>query len=221
MRSSTSSRPSAAGAAWHVADAILRRCDIRCGNCRRSSRTSRNTVDIDSPAEAVGHRPARKLPAGIPPGTAGPRLVALVALLMGCYRQSKRRTALFLEQILGQPCSPGWVVKLQRQATAAVREAYEELATALPREPTLGIDESPTKEGLDKAWLWTYVARRFTLFAIRDSRAATGVSKWLDSQFAGVVCCDRARMYLRLPQLQWCWAHLKRDFQALVDSGDK
>lgn len=162
-----------------------------------------------------------ELPAGIPPGTAGPRLVALAALLMASFRQSKRRTALFLEQILGQPCSPGWVVTLQNQATAAVRGAYDELATALPREPTLGIDETPTQEGVDKAWLWTYVARRFTLFAIRDSREATGVSERLDAQFAGVVTCDRARMYLRLPKLQWCWAHLKRDFQALIDSGDK
>jgi len=63
---------------------------------------------------------------------AGPRLVALTALLMGCFRQSKRRVALFLEQVLNQPCSPGWVVKLQNQATAALTPAYEELARQLP-----------------------------------------------------------------------------------------
>jgi transposase len=27
-------------------------------------------------------------------------------------------------------------------------------------------------------------------------------------------------MYLQHRTLQWCWAHLKRDFQALIDSGD-
>jgi transposase len=27
-------------------------------------------------------------------------------------------------------------------------------------------------------------------------------------------------MYWQCDRLQWCWAHLKRDFQALVDSGD-
>jgi len=48
-----------------------------------------------------------ELSAGVPVGQAGPQLVALVALLMGCFRQSKRRVSLFLEQILGQPCSPG------------------------------------------------------------------------------------------------------------------
>lgn len=161
-----------------------------------------------------------KLPPGVPQGTAGPRLVALVALLMGCFRQSKRRTAMFLEQVLGQPCSPAWVVKLQNQATTAVRRAYDELVAALPRQPTLAIDETPTKEGADKAWLWTYVAREFTLFALRGSREATGVSDLLGDQYPGIVTCDRARMYLSLDRLQWCWAHLKRDFQALADSRD-
>jgi transposase len=27
-------------------------------------------------------------------------------------------------------------------------------------------------------------------------------------------------MYYSVQRLQWCWAHLKRDFQALIDSGD-
>ncbi|HEV2972471.1 MAG TPA: transposase [Pirellulales bacterium] len=35
-----------------------------------------------------------------------------------------------------------------------------------------------------------------------------------------MVTCDRAKMYWTLDRLQWCWAHLKRDFQALIDSGD-
>jgi transposase len=160
------------------------------------------------------------LPAGVPRGQAGPRLVALVALLMGCFRQSKRRVALFLEQVLNQPCSPGWVVKLQNQATAALRPAYDELATQLPAAERLGIDETPTKQGPDKAWLWTCVATTFTVFTLRTTRAATVLTELLGTAYGGVVNCDRAKMYYSQPRLQWCWAHLKRDFQALIDSGD-
>lgn len=160
------------------------------------------------------------LPLGVPSGQAGPRLVALVALLMGCFRQSKSRTALFVSAILRQPCSTGWVVKLQNQATAALRPAYDQLAAQLPNEPVLSLDETPTKEGAAKSWLWTYVAAAFTVFAVRPSREATGVTDLLGESFQGVVHCDRARMYLSLPTLQWCWAHLQRDFQALVDQGD-
>jgi hypothetical protein len=72
-------------------------------------------------AKSAASKPKSSKPRGGQPGQAGPRLVALTALLMGCFRQSKRRVALFLEQVLGQPCSPGWVVKLQQQATAALQ----------------------------------------------------------------------------------------------------
>ena len=167
-----------------------------------------------------GQRTCAALPAGVPAGQAGPRLVALVALLMGCFRQSKSRVALFLEQVLDQPCSTGWVVKLQHQATVALRPVYEELASRLPQEPILGIDETPTNEGTHKSWLWTFVGRRFTLFSVQPTRAGTALADHLGSSFEGVVHCDRAKMYWSLPKLQWCWAHLKRDFQALIDTGD-
>lgn len=161
-----------------------------------------------------------KLPAGVPQSQAGPRLVALTALLMGCFKQSKRRVALFLEQVLNQPCSPGWVVKLQNQVTAALTPAYEELAAQLPTEPVLGIDESPTKEARRKSWLWTFVASNYTVFALRTTRAATVLQELLTDAFDGVVNCDRAKMYWNVGRPQWCWAHLKRDFQALIDHPD-
>jgi hypothetical protein len=36
--------------------------------------------------------------------------------------------------------------------------------------------------------------------------------------YTGVIHCDRARMYWSFGRLQWCWAHLKRDIQGLIDS---
>jgi len=162
-----------------------------------------------------------QLPPGVPQSQAGPRLVALVALLMGCFKQSKRRVALFLEQVLNQPCSAGWVVKLQDQATAAIQPSYQELAEQLPSEGVLGIDESPTKEARQNSWLWTFVAGTYTVFALRTTRAATVLQELLSDAFRGVVNCDRAKMYWKIGRPQWCWAHLKRDFQALIDHPDR
>lgn len=160
------------------------------------------------------------LPEGVPTGMSGPRLIAFTALLMAYVRQSKRRTALFVESILNIPCCPALTVKHQNMTTAALRENYHELVTALPMQPCLNGDESPTKEANIKAWLWTFVARRFTVFALRGSRAATTITELLGETFAGVMSCDRAKMYWQCGKLQWCWAHLKRDFQALVDHPD-
>jgi len=163
------------------------------------------------------------LPDGVPTGMSGPKLIAFVALLMACFRQSKRRTALFVESILNIPCCPSLTVKHQNVATAALRPGYAELATALPSQPALNGDESPTQQAQTKAWLWTFVAQTFTVFALRGSRAATTLTELLGENFAGVMNCDRAKMYWQLGntgQLQWCWAHLKRDFQALIDHPD-
>jgi len=85
-------------------------------------------------------------------------LIAFAALLMACFRQSKRRAAQFLGLILNQPACAGWMVVLQNRAAEAVRPAYDELARHLPREPVLLLDESPTKQGPAKAWVWTFVA---------------------------------------------------------------
>lgn len=170
-----------------------------------------------------GESTCAELPAGVPTSTAGPRLVALTAMLMGCFRQSKRRVAMFLEQVLDQPCSPGWVVKLQNQATAALRPVYEELAAQLPAQDQVSLDETPSKEGLTKAWLWTCVTSTFSVFALRATRGACVVAELLGDAFQGVVTCDRAKAYFPVGgtgRLQWCWAHLKRDFQALIDSPD-
>lgn len=167
-----------------------------------------------------GETTCGSLPEGVPRGQSGPKLVAFVALLMACFRQSKRRTSLFVTSILNIPCCPSLTVKHQAIVTQALQPAYADLAAALPSQPQLHGDESPTKEGPIKSWLWTFVARTFTVFALRGSRAATTISELLGETFAGVMNCDRAKMYWQCGRLQWCWAHLKRDFQALIDDPD-
>ena len=162
-----------------------------------------------------------ELPSGVPRGQAGPRLVAFTALLMGSFRLSKRKTAWFLSSILNVPCSTGWVVKLQQQATAGLRPAYDDLVARLPEQGRLNIDESPHKQGKLKTWLWAFVAAQFTVFALRLSRKAEELYAHIGEQFSGAVGCDRAKMYVRLELIQWCWAHLKRDFQALIDGPDR
>jgi transposase len=167
-----------------------------------------------------GETTCAELPVGVPQGQSGPRLMAFTGLLMAYYRQSKRRTAEFLSALLGQPCCPALAVKMQNQVTAALRPSYEELAAGLPTQEQLSIDETATKEQNRKAWLWTFVARSFTVFAVRATREATALADLLGETFCGIVTCDRAKMYWRVDRLQWCWAHLKRDFQSLIDSGD-
>lgn len=112
---------------------------------------------------------------------------------MACFRQSKRRAAQFLSTILNQPASAAWMVLLQNRCADAVQPAYDELATQLPKQDILHIDESPTKEGAAKSWVWTIVAKTLSFFACRTSRGGEVPKQLLGANFAGVIHCDRAK----------------------------
>jgi transposase len=158
-----------------------------------------------------------ELPSGVPTGQSGPRLIALATLMMAYFRLSKRRTAAFFTMLLNQPCSVGHVVNMQNMGTSALRPCFHELVEALPQQAVVNIDETPTKQQTHKAWLWTFVAAGFTVFGLRLSRGAGILHDWLGLAYEGVVGCDRARMYFYFQWRQWCWAHLKRDFQAISE----
>ncbi len=93
--------------------------------------------------------------------------MAFTRLLMGFYRQSKRRTAEFLSTLLGQPWRPALAVKMQNKVTAALRPSYEEVAVALHLQEQLSVDETATRDENREAWLRTFVAKRVTVFAVR------------------------------------------------------
>lgn len=167
-----------------------------------------------------GKQTCATLPTGVPSGQCGPRLTAFAGLLMVHFRQSKRRTANFLSDILNVPCSTGWTVKMQNIASQAVAAPYEELHQQLTQQRQLYVDESPTKEQNQKAWLWVAVAPMFAVFGIFLNRKRDTLKSLVGDYSNTILNCDRAKMYLDATTLQWCWAHLKRDIQRLIDSSD-
>lgn len=159
-----------------------------------------------------------ELPPGVPSGQSGPRLIAFCALLMASFRQSKRRVAYFLE-LINIPGCPSLVVKMQTLATTALQPTYNQLVWALPKQDVLYIDETPTRECNGNAWIWAAVATAFTVFALRLTKAASVIHSLLTREFKGTVVSDRAKSYLWVKSHQWCWAHLKRDFEKMVAAG--
>jgi transposase len=139
---------------------------------------------------------------------------------MGHFRQSKRRAAAFLGDLLNIPASPAWVVKIQHVVSEAVSGPYEQLRGSLAEERQLFVDESPTKEKNEKAWLWVAVAPLFAVFGIFPNRSRDSLVSLVGDYKGIILNCDRAKMYLDGRRLQWCWAHLKRDFQKQIDSSD-
>jgi transposase len=117
------------------------------------------------------------------------------------------------------PCSPGLVVKLQDIGAQALAPCYNELAAALPQAEAVNLDETGTRQGPHKGWIWVAATATYTLFAIRLTRSAQVVRELLRETFNGAITTDRYSGYNAYQRRQVCWAHLLRDFQALIDAG--
>ena len=156
-------------------------------------------------------------PAGVPRGAFGPRLQAIVALLGGMYRLSKRRTAALLGDLLGLSISSGMVCKAQRLAAEALETPVAQIQAHVRSAPAAGVDETGWKQKAKKAWLWVAVTSRATLFRIDPKRGADALHALVGEPVGPVLTCDRFSTYARAPDRQTCWAHLRRDFQAMID----
>ena len=58
-------------------------------------------------------------------------------------------------------------------------------------------------------------------FAIHTGRGLLGLAALLGEEIEGILCSDRWHVYNQVPaaRRQICWAHLKRDFQKIIDRG--
>jgi transposase len=138
--------------------------------------------------------------------------------MTGAYRMSKRMVQTFCADVLGVPISAGQVCASEAETTAATEAVVQELRTFARSQPA-NIDETGWRQNHQRGWLWTVVTQTVTVFTIALSRAAS-IAQGLVNHSAGqVVTSDRYKGYLWLPlrQRQICWAHLTRDFQAMVD----
>jgi transposase len=159
------------------------------------------------------------LPPGVPTGAFGPRLRAILSVLAGAYRLGKRPIRQLASDLFGLSISIGMICRLERQAAAELEAPVEELREHVRGAASAHIDETSWKQGRDKAWLWAAVTRLVTVFVIAPTRGAEVARDLLGSHRRKVVISDRFKSYGWVKRRQFCWAHLDRDFQAMVDRG--
>jgi transposase len=98
-----------------------------------------------------------------------------------------------------------------------------EAAVAVRAAPVAHADETGWRQAGQRRWLWVVVTAVATVFVVAASRGSAVVKGLLGETFDGRVVSDRWSAYTWLgdARRQLCWAHLTRDFQALVDRGGK
>lgn len=161
-----------------------------------------------------------EVPADIRVSSFGPRLQALVALLTGRYRLSRREAAEAIMDLTGVDISLGSVTALEQATSDALESPYEEARKAVREAGVLNADETGWRNGSARAWLWIAVTSALAVFWIDPRRNREAFQRFL-GRFAGFLMTDRWGAYLRHPKRlhQLCWAHLRRDFEKLVLRG--
>lgn len=153
-------------------------------------------------------------------GQFGPRLEATLALLAGRCRLGLRPVVALAHDLWGLDISPGMVSKLRRHTAEALLLPWFEVACFV-RTQNVNVDETTWHEGKRKAHLWAVVTPIASLFRIAYGRTRQVAEGLLGKSYAGVATCDRLKSYWWIGRLQWCWAHLERDFQAMIDRGQQ
>ena len=166
----------------------------------------------------LNHAP---VPADLKAHSVGPRLAATLAYLAGCHHVSKRGLEEITEAVFEVPVALGTVSHLEEQMSAALAAPHAEAVAAVRQAEVKHVDETGWKQAGQRRWMWLAATNTLAVFLIHVGRSFQALKALLGCDVIGILCSDRWSVYNNWPlyRRQICWAHLKRDFQKLVDRG--
>jgi transposase len=170
---------------------------------------------------ACGGATTAAWPTDLPAGSFGPRVAATVAYLTGRCGVSKREAQEILRTVCHLEVGLGSIAALEQQMSRAVAAPVAAAQAYVRAQPVVNADETSWQQQATGCWVWTAVTTLVSVFLVRASRSSQSAKELLGAAYAGIVGSDRYSGYTWLAsgQRQVCWAHLIRDFTALVERG--
>jgi len=170
---------------------------------------------------ACGAQTQAEWPSDLPSGSFGPRAQATIGYLAGRMGVSQRDVEEVMQTVFHTDISLGSIPAQEDQVSAALAAPVQEAQTYVQQHPVQNVDETSWREKTKRPWLWINTTPLVTLFLVLATRGAKGARQILGTVVKSIVGSDRWSGYAWLDphQRQLCWAHLKRDFQALVERG--
>lgn len=150
----------------------------------------------------------------------GVNMKSLMAVLSTRYHLSKRLIRELLIDMFGEDAalSIGCISQAEEEVANSLEKPYNEAISAIKIEEAINVDETSWYLNHNLQWIWVAVSDTLAVFHIDPNRSQKAFERFL-GDFQGFIMSDRFSAYnkLSLEQRQLCWAHLKRDFQKLID----
>jgi transposase len=167
------------------------------------------------------------LPPDVSRSGQGPRLEAVLGLLTGAYRVSRRGAAALVQDLFGVPVCAATVSRVEARLTAALAAVYAALGRALAAATQLNVDETPWWEAGRRSWLWTAATREVVFYRIDAERSRAALERLLSRareavpELLPVLGSDRYSAYghWEATRHQHCLAHVARDLEAAAQRG--
>lgn len=158
---------------------------------------------------------------GVTKSAFGPNVHAVVGILTGRFRMSRRDACVALATLYGLDASTGAIQNMLDRVSASVAATVEQVASEVHSAPAVHADETSWPFAGGKGWLWVVTTPYAAYFHIDPHRSREALGNLLPPDYGGIVHSDRWRPYELYPveRRQLCHAHLRRDFQALIDRG--
>ena len=173
--------------------------------------------------EVCGAKNRAEWPVEMPKGSFGARLQGMIGYLGGRFGISHRDMVELMETVFEVEISLGSIPAQQQRVSLALKEPVEAAQKHVQKQTAVNMDETGWFEMAKDFWLWVCTTPDISVFRIFDSRSGSGAKTLLGENYSGIVGTDRFSGYAWMDpsHRQICWAHLKRDFQALVERGDE
>lgn len=185
---------------------------MHVGRCRRCGRR-------------VQGRAARQtsMATGAAASQVGPRALAWAAWLHTGLGVPFAKVATILRTGFGLAITPGGLVQALHRVAARSTPTYHALVQAVRRSPVVAPDETGWKVGGRLWWLWVFVTRDVTVYAIQPGRGYPQAVAILGAPYAGVLVRDGWAPYRKLAHAthQTCLAHLLRRTHLLLDTAQR
>lgn len=169
-----------------------------------------------------GHVTHAAIPAELGDSMLGDRLVATMAYLTGAQGMSRRGVEETVTDIFGVPVSLGAVSNLEQDVAKSLAQAHTDATEAVRDAAVKNVDETGWKKGKTKHWLWVAATLQVAVFVIHPKRNMAALKSLLGGALRGICCSDRWVVYRDWPDpysRQLCWAHLKRNWEKMVERG--
>jgi len=148
----------------------------------------------------------------------GPQATAFAVLLNKRLGLPYGKIAALLRDRFGLTVTRGGLVHAIHRAARQAQPTYAHLCATVRGSPVVTVDETSWRVDAVLQWLWVWVTRDTTVYAILPGRGIAQAASVIGLDYAGVVQRDgwHSYRYFRTAAHQTCLAHLLRRCRALL-----